>query len=230
MQLYYCKVFADLRLLPRTLTDLHFVVVKFPLDATIKLCEFLVNSNVSNLLIRCVDGLNGAQLAEAIVKCAGRIKLLTWDRGDFSQTAALQLFQVMQVSGNVLDEMDIHALPGDWFVEALIVALTHENCRLRTLHLWLSWLCIGDDPTRLLQAFNGKRCSLLSLRLCNISNPVTNEQIMLQRVERKLNQVFKYRYVMLVVLSGQQVKRLSVHCSLHRLPVEMFRLVKEMLS
>lgn len=227
MELVGYAKFANFHLLPHSLTDLRLFECILPQgSANSNLCEFLVNSNVSCLHLYWIMELNGLELAKALIQCAGRIKSLMWHLCGFSDIAALWLLQIVKVRGNVLDDLQIDALDGAWFIDVLAASLLHENCRLRTLKLWLRWPGIRDNPNALIRAFNGKPCSLRSLQLCTTWPLSTNEGMkQLRTAQRELDLMFTPRSVLLALLSGQQ----SEHCSLRRLPVEMFRLVKGML-
>ncbi|KAH9248351.1 hypothetical protein BASA81_014025 [Batrachochytrium salamandrivorans] len=180
--------------------------------------SFLADSNVRELDLFWVSGVDGDQLGDALavhLRAKGLDKLRFYDCDFADETLSVVGVEVGRIKRLDLEESDL----SDASLEQIATALKSPNNEMKELVLWYDDDTESSIETHLVPALKHPDCNLVKLSLP--AHPGLIEAAV--RVE----DMFHNRLALFVLLQGRQVRRL--YCPLRRLPVEMLRLVGKML-
>lgn len=227
------REFGSFALLPRSLTRLELNYMTFAADeeeedgATVGLCIFLRESNVTHFAVRGVKRLNGDLLAEALMSRSANLQQVAWFKSDFRPRAAQTILDIAMQPRNVLRDLFVPGCDGLPFLQTLSHALQHENCKVERLRVDSRCAQIEGWTNGFIPALRHENCKLVHLILTSCYAVNTQAAHGAKLALAEFSQVCKRKRI-LVLLSSQQVRRLSARCALRRLPVEMMRLVGAM--
>ncbi|KAH9249742.1 hypothetical protein BASA81_012538 [Batrachochytrium salamandrivorans] len=174
---------------------------------------FLADSNVRELDVLHVRGVDGNQLGSALavhLRAKGLDKLRFIYCDFTNETLAAAGVELGRIK--ILD-IDDHL--SDASIELIALALKSPNNEMKELKLEYDRGAASIE-NYLMPALKHPNCNLVKLGLC------TKEPYR-EAATRRVNYTFRNRLALFVLLQGRQLRRR--YCPLRRLPVEMFRLV-----
>ncbi|KAH9262414.1 hypothetical protein BASA82_000516 [Batrachochytrium salamandrivorans] len=175
--------------------------------------SFLAGSNVQELDLYNVNGVDGNQLGSALtvhLRAKGLDKLRVAYCDFVNETLA-----VVGVEVGRIKRLDIDSYLSDASVELIALALQSPNNEMKELSLRYDDTA-SSSTTHLVSALKHPNCNLIKLLLWAYESE-------LEEATKRVNYTFYNRLALFVLLQGKQVRRRSP-CPLRRLPVEMFRL------
>ncbi|KAH9257893.1 hypothetical protein BASA81_003912 [Batrachochytrium salamandrivorans] len=178
--------------------------------------SFLIDSNVRELDLICIDDVDGVQLGSALavyLKAKGLDRLRIYDCDFVDKTLA-----VVGIELGRIKRLDVDCL-NDASIKLIALALQSPSCEMKVLWLWINNDMKSSIKNHLLPALKHPNCSLAELMFLPYEQEYDAIIIMLRQSHR--------RRALLALLQGQQVRRL--YCPLQRLPVDLLRLVGAML-
>ncbi|KAH9250900.1 hypothetical protein BASA81_011288 [Batrachochytrium salamandrivorans] len=179
--------------------------------------SFLADNNVRELDLDYLGGVDGNQLGDTLavhLRTKGLDKLFLRDCDFTNGTLA-----VVGVELGRTKRLGIDNYLNDASVELIALVLQSPNSELKELSLWHGGMA-NSIKTHLVPALKHPNCNLVKLSLLAYEER--------EEVAGRLEDTFRNRLALFVLLQGKQVRRRSP-CPLRRLPVEMFRLVSKML-
>ncbi|KAH9254587.1 hypothetical protein BASA81_007344 [Batrachochytrium salamandrivorans] len=180
--------------------------------------SFLADCNVRELDLYRVNGVDGNQLGSALVvhlraKGLDKLRVVCVAYCDFvNETLA-----VVGVELGRIKRLLISRRLNDASIALIALALQSPNSEVKELRLWYDDTASSIE-THLVPALKHPNCNLAELLLWYSEH---------REAARRVNYTFRKRLALFVLLQGRQVRRW--YCPLRRLPVEMFRLVGQVL-
>ncbi|KAH9247094.1 hypothetical protein BASA81_015287 [Batrachochytrium salamandrivorans] len=178
--------------------------------------SFLADSNMRELDVLHVRGVDGNQLGSALavqLRAKGLDKLCFAYCGFADETLA-----VVGVELGRIKRLEIAGHLSDAPIELIALTLKSPNNEMKELKLEYDDYTATSIEDHLVPALKHPNCNLVKLGFDQIGNEAR---------PRAVEDMFHNRLALFVLLQGRQVRR--IYCPLRRLPVEMFRLVGEVL-
>ncbi|KAH9257345.1 hypothetical protein BASA81_004502 [Batrachochytrium salamandrivorans] len=179
----------------------------------------LSDSNVQELDFRSVKRVDGNQFGNALAAHlrAKELDMLRLYYCDFAdETLAVVGVDIGRIKRLMLEDGRVN----DASIAQIAIALKSPNSELQELALRYNDNTASSIETHLVPALKHPDCNLIKLSL-----PAYQEH---REAARRVESKFCDRLALFALLQGRQVRRL--YCPLRRLPVEMFRLVGQMLN
>ncbi|KAH9255751.1 hypothetical protein BASA81_006145 [Batrachochytrium salamandrivorans] len=200
--------------LPKSITTLTLDSCRFvgSLD-----WSFLADSNVRELDLYNVKGVDGNQLGSALalhLRAKGLDKLRFAYCGFVNETLAKVGVEIGRIKRLIL----AHSNLNDTSVELIALALQSPNSEMKELVLLYDYTATSIED-HLVPALKHSNCNLVKLSLHTDHHT---------EAAGRVEAMFHNRLALFVLLQARQVRRRSP-CPLRRLPVEMFRLVGKVL-
>ncbi|KAH9246204.1 hypothetical protein BASA81_016238 [Batrachochytrium salamandrivorans] len=227
MSLTCCTRLAELKLIECGLSE-STALAHFPKSITklmLRDCwfgddfdwSFLADSNVRELDLQNVRGVDGNQLGGALavqLMARGSDMLCLYYCDFVNETLAAVGLGVGRIKRLALEDSTLDNAS----LEQICLALKSPSNELRELKLKYEGDTESTIEDQLVPALKHPNCNLVELSLRAYQH---NE------AANKVEDMFYNRLALFVLLQGQQARRL--YCPLRRLPVEMLRLVGQML-
>ncbi|KAH9261934.1 hypothetical protein BASA81_000590 [Batrachochytrium salamandrivorans] len=181
--------------------------------------SFLTGSNVQELDMYRVRSVDGKQLGDALAvhlraKGLDKLRLVFCDFVD--ETLAAVGVEIGRIK-----RFDIGSHLNDASIKLIALALQSPNSEMKELVLPYDGNTVRSIEDYLVPVLKHPNCNLVKLNFWAFG-PEYKE------AARRVNYTFRNRIALFVLLQGKQVRR--IYCPLRRLPVEMFRLVGQMLN
>ncbi|KAH9259545.1 hypothetical protein BASA81_001966 [Batrachochytrium salamandrivorans] len=199
--------------LPNSFYNLQFLYCRFDGLANEFDWSFLLDSNVQKLCFDHVIGVDGILLGRALsVRLEARgLEALRFEECRFAKVALAAIG--MEIARVERLELDLDELS----IEQVSLALQSPGNQLRELCLGF---CDTGVDSILVPALRHPNCGLTRLQL---TSALPGRKPVLDRIQQNFSQ----RVALFTLLQGQQVRRL--YCPLRRLPVDLLRLVGNLL-
>ncbi|KAH9249743.1 hypothetical protein BASA81_012539 [Batrachochytrium salamandrivorans] len=181
--------------------------------------SFLADSNVRELGLDCGKGVDGNQLGDALavhLGAKGLDELRLRDCRFADETLA-----VVGVELGRIKMLEIYSDLSDASIALIALALQSPNSEVKELRLWYDDNTVSSIETHLAPALSHPNCNLV--RLSFLAYRPEHK-----KAAERVEDMFRKRLALFALLQGRQMRRLC--CPLRRLPVEMFRLVGQMLN
>ncbi|KAH9256092.1 hypothetical protein BASA81_005868 [Batrachochytrium salamandrivorans] len=215
LEMSYCK-FSHLIAFPKSITKLELENCTFVGGFD---WSFLADSNVRELYFFDARGVDGIELGSALavhLRAKGLDELRLYYCVFADETLAAAGVEIGRIKRLDLGYSNLN----DASVELIALALKSPNSELRELELWYNDNTASSIETHLVPALKHPDCNLIKLSLLAYQEH--------REATRRVESKFCDRLALFVLLQGRQVRRL--YCPLRRLPMEMFRLVGQMLD
>ncbi|KAH9248597.1 hypothetical protein BASA81_013781 [Batrachochytrium salamandrivorans] len=227
MSLANCTCLSELRLvecafpeptasaLPNSITKLVFSYCAFVHDFD---WSFLTDSNVRELHFNSMEDVDGNQLGDALAVClrAKGLDKLRLYRCDFAD----ETLAVVGIELGRIKRLDFGGRLNDASIKLIALALLSPNSEVEELVLEYAHSTMSGIEDHLVPALKHPNCNLSELSLWT-------SQAEHREAALKVESKFHNRLALFVLLQGQQIRRLR--SPLKRLPVDLFRLVGQVL-
>ncbi|KAH9251502.1 hypothetical protein BASA81_010533 [Batrachochytrium salamandrivorans] len=198
--------------LPKSITKLELSYCRFVGGFD---WSFLAGSNVRELNFHIVRAVDGNQFGGAL---ADHLRTKGLDKLSISYCDFVDETLVGVEVGRI-KRLEIKGHLNNASVVLIATALQSPNSEMRELKLEYVGSMVSSIESHLASALRHPNCNLAELRLCTYE-PEHSEAV------KAVEGAFRDRIALFVLLQGRQVRQ---YCPLRRLPVEMLRLVGQVL-
>ncbi|KAH9247102.1 hypothetical protein BASA81_015295 [Batrachochytrium salamandrivorans] len=180
--------------------------------------SFLADSNVQELDFHSVRGLDGNQFGDALavhLRAKGLDKLRLFDCDVVDEPLIVVGVEISRIERLILE----HSKVSDAAVAQIALILQSPNNEMKELKLEYSWEEMNIE-NHLVLALRHPNCNLVELSF-------RAYEPKLKAAAERMEDMFYKHLALFVLLQGQQMRRL--YCPLQRLPVDLLRLVGQVL-
>lgn len=223
LQLSSTVDFATIHLFPRSITKLTLISCTLKVEASSRFCTYLITSLLSHLCLSGVRGLNCAELGKALSRSLQCLDIsFLQDVDNLLPALCLGMQQP-----NSLKTLSISHCPlYDESTKLLADMLLYESCALHTLVFARNNVSAESVERFLCPALKNPNCTIKRFEVGSLNGAYGMEYI---TAMENANAAFALRLQRETVLVLIQQKQAPHRHRLNRLPIEMFRLLGEML-